>query len=250
MKGNPVLYGVLSGKKMSISEVVDILQHNLISTLPELLVNYGAMIFFVGGFYLAWKRKVGRHELFRPLLGLAIGLILYFLFEMNLIAKVHDYYLLPFLPLIFLTIAYGAQHLIQINKMWLRFGVFLLMILPATAFIRANTRWNLEKPGFNADLYTYKEELRSAAPDTALCVVGNDDSKNIFYYYLDKKGWAFESDSLSPENLKTMTAQGAGYLYSDSRKLDENPELKPLLDSLVMQRGSFRVYKLKNTFAW
>jgi hypothetical protein len=35
------------------------------------------------------------------------------------------------------------------------------------------------------------------------------------------------------------------YMYSDSRKVDERADFQPFIDSLIMQRGSVKVLKLK-----
>jgi hypothetical protein len=38
---------------------------------------------------------------------------------------------------------------------------------------------------------------------------------------------------------------GVQYMYSDSRIIDQSPEIEPFLDSLILQAGSVHVYKLK-----
>jgi hypothetical protein len=43
-----------------------------------------------------------------------------------------------------------------------------------------------------------------------------------------------------------MIQNGAEYLYSDSRHIDQNAEIKPLLEKMILQKGSVRVYKLKD----
>ena len=59
-----------------------------------------------------------------------------------------------------------------------------------------------------------------------------------------QKGWGFHDNNLDAEILDGFIAGGAQYLYSDSRAVDENPEIVPMLDSLVLEKESFRVYKL------
>jgi len=51
-----IVKGVLDNQ-LSTHEIFNILKHHLISTLPELLLNYGSVIFFFSGFYFAWKKK-------------------------------------------------------------------------------------------------------------------------------------------------------------------------------------------------
>lgn len=243
---HPVVFGIFDGDRLPISTLIDIIQHNLISTLPELLINYGSLFFFIAGFYFIYKKRVYKKNSFMLFLIWGIAIILYFIFEMKIIAKVHDYYLLPFLPLIFIVVSYGCFHLLNSqNKFLMRFSIFLLCLLPVTAYLRANSRWNLKNPGFNVDLLIYKNELRNAVPGNALCIAGNDQSTNIFFYYIHKKGWSFDSNVLDSVKIKMRMDQGAEYLYSDSREVEEKSEVRKFLDSLIMQKGSIRVYKLK-----
>ncbi|MBI4944812.1 MAG: glycosyltransferase family 39 protein [Bacteroidetes bacterium] len=243
---SPVVYGIFDEHNLSMIRILDILQFNLISTLPELLINYGSVFFFLYGFYYIYKKEVYKNIRFKIFLAFAVVLLLYFLYEMHIIAKIHDYYLFPFLPLIFITVSYGCFHLLNSQKKLLvRFGFFLLLILPVTAYVRADTRWDIQDPGFNSDLLVYKNELRNAVPDTALCIVGNDESKNIFLYYVNKRGWAFENNDLDSIKIKTMIDKGAEYLYCDSREVDEKKEIKSFLDSLIIQKGTVKIYTLK-----
>jgi hypothetical protein len=241
--------GIVNGmlrNDIPFTTILDYLQFNLVSTLPELLLNYGSLWFFLSGFYLIWKDKLYKKPFFTEFAILGLGVISYFLYELNMIANVHDYYLFPFLPLLFILVAYGAFHLLRHRYRVIRYlAVFLLLILPLTAWLRMQVRWNEDSPGFNRDLMSYREDLRAAVPKNALCVAGNDESHYIFFYYIDKKGWGFNNDELYAADLRQMIEQGAGYLYSDSRAIDENNEIKAYLERLIMEKGSVRVYSLK-----
>lgn len=247
--GNGIVNGILDSR-ISISEYLDYLQHNLISTLPELLLNYGSVPFFLLGFFFTYKNKTYKHSLFPVFIVWSIAILAYFFFELNMIAKIHDYYLFPFYPLLFILVSYGAYQMFIIKRGFTRYLFFiLLLILPFTTYLRMKVRWDLTSPGFNRDLLVYKEELRHATPKNALCVVGNDESHFIYFYYLDKKGWGFNDDDLNSGKLRTMIEKGAKYLYSDSRNIDNSKYIKPLLDTLIVEKGSVKVFKLKqNSF--
>jgi hypothetical protein len=244
--GNGITTGMLDNN-ISFSTLLYYLEHNLISTMPELLINYGSLLFFLAGFIFFLKNKAWSSSKFPLLLSWSIIIWLYFIFELNMIADDHDYYLFPFYPLLFIVISYGAYHLYQMNLTFFKyFTIFLIVILPFTCLLRMQIRWNPDKPGFNKDLLIYKTELREAVPKESLVVAGNDRSKYIYFYYIDKKGWSFHADNLSSEKIKTMIQNGAEYLYSDSRHIDQNAEIKPLLEKMILQKGSVRVYKLKD----
>ncbi len=243
-------YGIIAGmggNALPFAVVFSYLWFNIVSTLPELLLNYASLPLFLAGLWFVVRRKVWRNPMFLPLAMTGLAVIAYFLYELNMIAGVHDYYLFPFLPLLFILVTFGFSRLVQIpGKYWRFFALFILAILPLTAWLRMRVRWNEDSPGFNRDLLTYKTELRAATPKDALCVAGNDGSHHIFFYYIDRKGWGFDNDSLPAGALQAMIGEGARFLYCDSRMVDENRELKPCLERLVAERGSVRVYSLKN----
>jgi 4-amino-4-deoxy-L-arabinose transferase-like glycosyltransferase len=242
--GNAVIAGMMENEQ-SFLKLLDYFQSNLISTLPELLVGYGAFLFFLLGFYYLWKNKAFRHPKFKLLLSLSLITLLYYLFEANAIGSVHDYYLFPFFPLLFILVAYGAFHLYNSGSPFKRALTYLLIVLiPFTCFLRMQTRWNPDEPGFNKDLLTYKNELRNAVPKNDLVIAGNDESHFIMLYYIDKKGWGFNEDQLTPEGLQSMIDKGARYLYSDSEKINTSEALKPYFTEVVLEKGSIKVYKL------
>ncbi len=243
--GNGIINGIFDNS-LPFSTILHYLQHNLISTVPELLKNYAALPFFFAGVYFLFKNKLYLSPKFKLILAWAFIVFLYFLFEINMIADVHDYYLFPFYPLLFIVIAFGACKLLMQRKPYYRYiTIFLLLILPVTCLLRMQIRWNPDKPGFNKDLLIYKNELREAVPKNSLVIAGNDRSHFIYFYYIDKKGWNFKDNTLTPEQLEIRIEQGAEYLYSDSRDLDENMVLNQYFDDLITQKGSVRVYKLK-----
>ncbi|MCB9261768.1 MAG: glycosyltransferase family 39 protein [Flavobacteriales bacterium] len=246
-KGNAVLGGMLKNDD-SPYKIMDYLQHNLISTMPELLVGYGSMLFFLAGFFFLVKNKSYKNAKFSLLLWLSVGVLMYYLFEANAIAKIHDYYLFPFYPLLFILVAYGAFHLYNSGKtIYRNLALACVVAIPIVCFFRMHDRWNPEAPGFNKDLLVYKTELQQAIPNDALVVVGNDESYFISFYYIDKKGWGFHDDNLTAKNLKWMISKGAEYLYTDSKNILKKPAIAKMVGELVFERGSIQVYKLKKS---
>lgn len=243
--GNVVVKGMLNNQ-VPFDKLLEYYQFNLFSTLPELLVGYSSVLFFLLSFYFILKNKVFNRIEFVLLLALSILAIVYYLFEANAIEKTHDYYLFPFYPILFVLVSYGAFHLMQSKIKCIKIVAYLLLIAaPITCYLRMHDRWNPDSPDFNKDLLIYKEELQNAVPKNALVVTGNDISQYIFFYYIDKKGWGFDNDKLTGEQLKSMISNGAQYLYIDSDVLLTNIELTKYLDELILERGTIKVYKLK-----
>ena len=243
--GNVIVKGMLNNND-SIIKLLDYFQHNLISTLPELLINYGSLIFFLAGFYFLFKKKSFRNPKFILLVSLSILTLMYYLFEANAIAKIHDYYLFPFYPLLFILVAYGAYNLYTSKiKIYRYLTVFLFLLLPITCYFRMQGRWNTDSPGFNKDLLLFKTELQDAIPKDALVVAGNDESHFIFFYYINKKGWGFDNDKLTPEMLNSMIEKGAEYLFTDSNVILNRSNIVTFLDKLILERGTIKIYSLK-----
>lgn len=243
--GNVIIKGMLENNE-SVTKLLDYYQHNLISTLPELLVGYGSLIFFLAGFFFLIKNKAYKNLKFLLLLSLSILALLFYLFEANAIANIHDYYLFPFYPLLFILVAYGAFNLYDSGISFNRYLTYMLIVvIPIACYFRMHDRWNPDSPGFNRDLLLHKTALQNAVPKDALVVAGNDISQFIFFYYIDKKGWSFQNDNLTPEKLKSMIEKGAEYLYTDSKEIINNVDIVRYLDELILEKGSIKVYALK-----
>jgi 4-amino-4-deoxy-L-arabinose transferase-like glycosyltransferase len=144
-KGNPIVKGMFDNSE-SAGNLVNYLLHNTISTLPELLLNYGSLPFFFSGFYFLFKNKKLNNTKFYMLLGLCLSTVFYYLFELNAIARVHDYYLFPFYPILFIIVAYGAYNMITHSQTLKYITFMLLLLLPFTCYLRMKDRWNIESP--------------------------------------------------------------------------------------------------------
>jgi hypothetical protein len=233
----------------SRSEILNILVGNLTSILPELIINYGSVLFFITGFYFLFRNNLHKRKHFLIFLLWSLSILAYFLFEANMIGLVHDYYLFPFLPMIFLLVAYGAWHMLNTRKQAVRyFALLLLAVLPVTAFLRINSRWDTENPGFNPVYYKYKNELQALIPKKATCIVGNDDSRCIVLYYLNRRGFSFSYDMLTAKDIEMLNRKAVGqYLFTDS-PVDSNAAVKQYLEAKIFEKENLRVYKIKNIY--
>ncbi len=216
----------------------------IVSVLPELLVNYGSLLFFLAGFYLLYRNKVYKKTYFPLFAFWGITLIAYFLYEVNMIDLVHDYYLFPFLPPIFLLIAYSSWWLLAQGRFLRTLSVICLLVLPITAFVRADSRWDTKDPGFNPAYLKYRNELRRLTPPGSLCITYNDCSSYILLYYIDRKGWSVNENYLDPDLLSSYVSKGASYLFLDTQ-IDTFAGIKAHLGEKMFDKETLRVYKLK-----
>ena len=233
------------GNWESLQNTFGYIVHNLVSTLPELLVGYALMPLFLAGLVFFIRGKYYRHRHFPMLAAWFLALSAYYIYEANAIGKDHDYYLYPFYPFIFLPVALAVHKLAHLPRWYGRVAVALILLAPLTTHLRMRARWNPEDPGFNVNILRSKKALQAAVPEKALVVAGNDVSHFIWLYHLDRKGWCFDTDRLEADSLQSWRKRGAQYFLSDSRKLETRPDIAPQLDRLVDSFGNVRVYGLK-----
>lgn len=242
--GNGVVKGILDNDK-TILQLLSIMQFNLISTMPELLVNYATFPLFVIGFYYVIKQLKFKNDTHLSLFYIGVLLIIYFLYEMHLIDKVHDYYLFPFLPLLFIIVAYAVQTILFKSNSNLKYLIFLSFIIcPITAYLRCNTRWNSESPGFTKEFLFYKKELQQIIPENAKVIVCGDGSRSIVLYHLNRKGYSLGTNELKESDIKEGLDKGATYLITDCN-VDTNQVLKNYINNLLFKRNDVKLYNVK-----
>jgi 4-amino-4-deoxy-L-arabinose transferase-like glycosyltransferase len=233
------------GNWESLQNTLGYVGHNLVSTLPELLVGWGLLPLFLAGIFFFFRRQYYRNRQFTLLAVWFTALLVFYVYETNAIRDDHDYYFYPFYPFVFLPVALAVKELSGMPGVWRKTAMVLILLAPLNTHIRMHKRWNPDNPGFNADVLRHKPALQAAVPEDALVVAGNDVSHFIWLYHLDKKGWCFEKDGLRADSLQSWRSRGAAFIYSDSRKLEQKPDIARQLDRLVDSFGSVRVYKLR-----
>lgn len=240
-----VLSGVLGSGK-SVPELAYILQGTIVSVLPELLINYAALPVFLTGLWTLLRGGNIKYHLLSPFGILVLALSGYYLYEMAAIDTVHDYYLFPFLPILFIVFGLGLKRIFNNNvlKLVKFFVAVCILMLPATAFVRCYSRWDVSTDtGFERVFYDHKELIRNATPQNALCVIGVDQSDMVLLYYADRVGWTYGNAGLSEAKLSDCIQKGARYLYATDNAPDD-PAIKSHLEELILRQGNLRIYRL------
>jgi len=109
------------------------------------------------------------------------------------IGRVHDYYMMPLLPWLYIFVAFGVHF---VNKFeWGKYFV-ALFILWGIIYTPKNAeeKWSIEQSYFNKDIYVHDDDLKNAVPNDAHCIILNDISSHIFSYKIDKMGYVFDGD--------------------------------------------------------
>ncbi|MFN8398125.1 MAG: glycosyltransferase family 39 protein [Bacteroidia bacterium] len=242
--GNGVVKGILDSTPEDVPDILFSIWRNLIAILPELLVNYAAVPFLLIAFWSIGKDKHWKSGLSLPFALYAAGVGAYFMFEINMITSIHDYYLFPFLPGIFLLVAIGIRWALMVKATWGRnLALALIIVLPVTAGLRAYPRWN--EKGMPKGLLSNLEELRTATPADARIVFANDLSPHISLFHLRHFGWTFGATNFDPEKFKTWLGQGARYFYSDSREAEAIPLVHEHLGNKLREVGEIWIWELR-----
>ena len=243
--GNPVLKGIFENS-ISFDGIIKILRYHIDTMFPKILLNPSSWLFFLIGI-ISFRKFKGGKEFGIYILAMVFITFLYFILEFNAIGIVHDYYMMPFLPWLYIISAVGFEYMIRLKYSIGKIGaISLLFISPYLAFYLNKDNWSIEKTYFNPDVFIYKEELKNAVPQDEQCIILNDNSYYVFSYQIDKMGHIFSNDHLPIGWIDDMINRlKIKYMYSDSRKIDTSAAFQPYIDSLLIQAGSIKVFKLK-----
>jgi hypothetical protein len=248
--GNGVIKGIFDNQ-IPWEKTRAILAYHFKIMFPKRLMTFAIVPFFLlGSIAFLWRKKIIQHL---PLVFGILMIIFYFFYEINMIDIVHDYYMMPFLPYLYLATAYGFtifwKQVCQSNFAKIGLLTYTLFIIPAVCYSTAQGYWSIEESGPDNSLFLHYKDLRKVVPNHERCIILNDISTYIFPYKVDKECFIFFDDYLPVGWIKDMIQnKNVKYMYSNSRKIDTAAAVQPYLDSLILQRGTIKVFKLKNSF--
>lgn len=225
---------------------------NITSDLPDILLNYVSFILFIASAYYFFKNKFWKSKWFLPMLFWTIALIAYHIIELAQM-NVHSYYMMPYLPVLFLMVAYAVRNLSTLKH---ANGILIAIIIlsPILTGLRIiPSRFTKPNPGIPTELYNdnTRNELINAAPHNALCIVGPDISGCIYFYHIEKKGFGFnelsELDQMlgNETRLENYINRGATYIYTNDSSALHHPGISKYFD-LEKNVETFFVFKIKN----
>lgn len=225
--------------------IKEILEQNIISDFPELLLGFTGFILFVYG--LAYIRRAAAYkQYFIPVLIWSVALLIYHGIELAQM-KYHQYYMMPYLPLLALIAGYGAQKMMLHSQKWVKYVAYTcLYLLPVIAVIRIYpARWITNDHLLPDELYNSdtRQLLQKTVPDNALCMVGPDASGAIFLYMLHKKGiTVLQCHDIASDFRQFQPHIQYLYWYEKECKLPQEIALQVVP---VQKAGNFNIYKIK-----
>ncbi|MCP9236153.1 glycosyltransferase family 39 protein [Lewinella sp. JB7] len=172
----------------------------------------------------------------------------------NTITMVHDYYLLPLLPWMYIVVAAGAERIWRwtATNAWKPLGIVLiagaLLAAPGWAYWLRQPLWAQSASAYYPvmrDVFNHQKVLREAVDDDAKVIVLNDVSYQIFTWLIRKRGYVFHGNAVRPAWIDDLHEKhGVDYLYSNSRRFDQDSTIRTRLDSLILEAGDIHVYRI------
>ncbi len=229
-------------------DALAIVKRNLISDLPELLFNYAGAILVVIGLFSYFRKDNEKKWVALPAFLLFISWYLLMLEQM----KVHQYYLLPLLLLAVFPLLNGINRMLEgkrIVLLWL-----LIIAMPALALTRIlPARWmktDLGIPSAFAD-QEQLEKLIHAVPAHQPVITVPDKSGCIWLYFLHKKGFSFEDESLFSRTndagevvFEEYKRRGAKWMYAPADFFSSSAIETPAGLTLTATTGGISVYRI------
>ena len=251
---SPALYGIF-GSTNTPEQNLRILRHFQHEYIPYDLLSPAVWILFVLGALIPAVRKA-TFPYATYVWALALMTILFVVLQWNTITFVHDYYLLPLLPWLYIVVTAGLGRVWQWSLpggLWgRRVGAVLiaacLLVAPVSAHQLRWSKWKVSSGAYASqveDVYRHQDALRAVTDDDNKVIILNDNSGQIFSWLIRKRGYVFANNNLKASWIDDMRQRGVTHLYSNSRVVDQNPEVQARLDSLVLEAGAIRVYSLK-----
>lgn len=240
-EGNPILTGVLKAGLFN-SENLIIMKYHITKMFPMILMSPPVWVFFVLGIIVLFLKYA---KSYIWLIFLILMTFLYLILELSAINTAHDYYMFPFLPWLYIVIAFGLVYLKQLipNYIFVASIICLVSAIYTPHYISPN--WDIEKTYFNADVFKHQSELKKAVPQDAKCIILNDVSNYIFSYLVDKRGYVFFYDGIEPGWVYDLIKNhNVKYMYSDSEKINANPEFQKYFAKTILNAGSVNVFEL------
>ena len=239
--GNDVLTGVF-GTKTDWVRNYEILKFHANTMFPQILLYASVWIPFMIGMIASFKRLQNDKWVWWMFCMCTV----YLLLQWDVIGTVHDYYLMPFLPALYIFVTVGIEKLLSIRFKWSKLIAMLCIIsAPFVSYYVTIDKWYTI--WYNKDLYTHRTALSNAVPNDAKCIILNDVSMYVFPYQVNKKGYIYNGSGLPADIVNDLIkTKGTEYLYSDSRKFDQREDIIPMLDSLILEAGSIKVFSLKS----
>ncbi len=218
--------GIIEGIKEIAPLIPELLEKFYFSSLH----SYVAFICFIIGTVMLFKSK---HKLLKLGIGIITFVFILFIIKTGAIFPAHNYYIIPFTPIMALLAGYF------IAQIPLKYQYILLILIGIEGIA------NQKQDFFIKDSQLYKLGLQEMtdkliANDDLIVINGGPSPQDI--YFSHKKGWTTDNDKIMNHFfLDSLTNLGAKYLIIDKSDFDH----KFSQYESVYADNNYDIYKLE-----
>ena len=195
----------------------------------DALVSYLAFVFFLAGLFFMFRKK---ETLLKTILLLTFLIYAFFIVKTGNVFPVHNYYTIPFVPVMALVAGYGLSQVTNKKVAVAALGIILIEGL-------ANQQHDLH--------LNQKEYYRTGLEKIADAVSSRNDKIGITggmnpqqLYFAHRKGWILNNQEITdPEFIGKIKKQGCRFLFVNKHDLEE-----ALNYPVVHKDEHYTVYKL------
>jgi len=193
------------------------------------LLSYAALPFLLAGIYFIIKE--GSACLKWGIL-LITGVFLLFTLKTGAVFPLHNYYIIPFAPVLALLAGYG------LSKLHNRYLYVALGIIVVEGILNQQHDFFIKKSQL------YKTSLEGIVngyvrPDDLIVINGGQSPQEI--YFAHRKGWTVNNEAINRDELKHFKESGASFLIIDLNLLKPEIDYYPI----VYSDSNFSIYQLR-----
>lgn len=228
-------YNSGKGLREGFMEIVSNLNQALHKFYFDAFNGYILFALFLLGLVYAFVKKE------RTLITITLsvfGVFLLYIFKSGFFFYHHNYYIIPFVPVMALLAAYGLS---QLKKTWMLYGLLCLGIVESLA--------NQQHDFFIRDSKMYKMELEAimdqiSTRNQLIALNGNEDPQLI--YLSHRKGWNCHDEELNDEQFiqKLIDENCDFFVLHQPSRLSLSPTLQEL--PTVYQDPHFLIKAVKH----
>jgi hypothetical protein len=194
----------------------------------DALSSFIALVFFLAGLYFLLKEQDKK-----IIAGVTImsTIFLFFTIKTGAVFPLHNYYIIPFVPIMAGIAGYGlsklkAKHL----------SVFLLLICCEGILNQQHDFFISSKALYKLSL---ENKMLQYTDKNDLIVINGGDSPQSMYF-AHRKGWTVKEEDLQEQKLQELKSKGAAYLVIDQHYTNKRFDQLPL----VFENVDFLIYRL------
>jgi hypothetical protein len=181
--------------------------------------SYVAFACFLGGVFWVFTRP--DKMLKRGILLVTIS-FLAFVLKTGLVFPLHNYYIIPFVPVMALLAG------IAIDKIPQKFQYAVLGLIALEGIMNQQHDFFIkENEGYKLGLETLSEHYTK--PGDLIVINGGQSPQEM--YFAHRKGWSVTNDQITPESLRLYKEAGADYLIINKRTFPDFAMNLPLVGS-------------------